>query len=132
MGEIFVVVEHREGEIREITFQMLWKADELCRELSHNLTALLIAGKETPFINEITERADKLIMIEDERLKTFNADFYKEILGRLIKEHKPFLTLLGHTPWGMDLAPALAIKTGLPIVSDCVDILIEGGDPKVI
>jgi len=51
MGEIFVVVEHRKGEIREITFEMLFKARELCRTSSHNLTAILIGGKDAGFVD---------------------------------------------------------------------------------
>ena len=132
MGEIFVLVEHRQGAIREITFQMLWKADKLCRELKHSLTAVLIGGVDSPFIKDITEKADRVLVFEDERFKNFDADLYKEILNRLIIEREPFITLIGHTPWGMDLAPALAVKRCLPLATDCVDILIEDSGPKVI
>ncbi len=132
MGEIFVVVEHRPGEIREITLQMLWKANELARDLSHNLTAVLLSDNGDAFVPEIKESADRVIVVEDERLRHFSAERYKEILNGLIEEYRPFLTLMGHTPWGMELAPVLSIKTGLPLATDCVDILIEDGDPKVI
>jgi electron transfer flavoprotein alpha subunit len=132
MGEIFVVAEHRQGELREITHQMLWKANDLCEKHAHTLTAVLIGGKDEPFIHELTERADKVIAIEDDALKNFNGDLYKEILYRLIEEHHPFLVLIGQTPWGMDFAPALSVKTGLPIATDCVDILLENGRAKVI
>ncbi|MDP6180253.1 MAG: electron transfer flavoprotein subunit alpha/FixB family protein, partial [Desulfatiglandales bacterium] len=132
MGEIFVVVEHRKGEVREITFEMLFKASELCKGLSHSLTAILIGRKKEAFIDGITQRADKVIAVEDERLNNFNADNYKEILHRLIEEHRPFLTLMGHTPWGMDFAPALSIKTGFPLATDCVDIMVVDGHPMVI
>ncbi|MBW1805070.1 MAG: electron transfer flavoprotein subunit alpha/FixB family protein [Deltaproteobacteria bacterium] len=132
MGEIFVIAEHREKELREITFQMLHKADELCRELSHELTAVVIGGKDMPFVNDIAERADRVILMEDDGLRDFNGDIYKEIINRLIAEHRPFLTLMGHTPWGMDLGPALAVKTGFPTASDCVDILVENDNLRVI
>ena len=132
MGEIYVVVEHRGGEPREITFQMLWKANELCEKHSYNLTAIVIGGKVEAFIDDIVERADRVISFEDERLKDFSADIYKEILNGLIGEERPFLTLMGHTPWGMDLAPSLSIKTGFPLATDCVDILLEDGAPKII
>ena len=131
MGEIFVVVEHRQGEVRDITFEMLYKANKLCQEFSHNLTAILIGGNEA-FINDIAQRADRVISFEDERLKNFNADTYKEILNGLIQKHRPFLTLMGHTSWGMDLGPALSIKTGYPLATDCVDIMIEDNRPMVI
>ena len=131
MGEIFVVVEHRKGEIREITFEMLFKARELCRTSSHNLTALLLGGKDQGFVNNLAKWADRVIAFEDNRLEVFNADLYKEILNRLILEHTPFLTFIGHTSWGMDLAPALSIKTGFPLATDCVDIQTEDGRPIV-
>jgi electron transfer flavoprotein alpha subunit len=131
MGEIFVVVEHRQGEVREITFSMLWKAHQLCQNDSHTLTAILIGGKDEPFINDIAERADRVITVEGDTLKNFNADLYKEILKGLIEEHRPFLTLIGHTAWGMNLAPSLSVKTGFPLATDCVDILFENGKPTV-
>jgi electron transfer flavoprotein alpha subunit len=132
MGEIFVVVEHRKGEVRDITFEMLFKANELCQEFSHDLTAIMLGGKDEAFLDDIAQKADRVIAFEDERLKNFNSDLYKEILHRLIQKHCPFLTLIGHTSWGMDFAPALSVKTGYPLVTDCVDILVDDGRPMVI
>ncbi len=132
MSEIFVVVEHRKGEVREITYQMLWKASDLCQKLSAKLTAVLIGGGEEPFVDSIAERADKVIAIQGETAKNFNGDLYKEVLYRLIQENRPILTLVGQTPWGMDFAPSLSLKIGYPVATDCVDVLIENGVPKVV
>jgi electron transfer flavoprotein alpha subunit len=132
MGEIFVVVEHRQGVVREITFEMLFKAGELCGRLSHELTAVLLSAGDEALMEDIRGRADRIIVAEDQRLKAFNGDLYKEILYRLLEQYRPFLTLMGHTAGGMDFAPALAVKTGLPIATDCVDIEVEAGQPRVI
>jgi electron transfer flavoprotein alpha subunit len=132
MGEIFVVVEHRQGEVRDITFEMLNKASDLCRKLSHTLTAVMLGSEADPLMEEIATRADRVILYEGERLRHFEADLYKEILGRLIEEYRPFLTLMGHTAWGMDFAPALSVRTGYPLATDCVDILVENQRPTVI
>ena len=131
MGDIFVVAEHRKGEIREITLEMLFKARELCQTSSHNLTAILLGGKDAGFVDDLAKWADRVIAFEGDRLEIFNADLYKEILDTLIREHTPFLTLMGHTSWGMDLAPALSIRTGFPLVTDCVDIQTVGDRPMV-
>jgi electron transfer flavoprotein alpha subunit len=32
----------------------------------------------------------------------------------------------------MDVAPALSVRTGYPVATDCVDIVLENGRPKVI
>jgi electron transfer flavoprotein alpha subunit len=132
MGEICVVIEHRQDEVREISYEMLCKADELCRAGSHKLTAVVLGGTDLPFIENLTSRADEVLLFQDERLRHFEVDLYKEILARVLEDRKPFLTLLGHTPWGMDLAPALSVKTGYPLATDALDILTEGGLPTVI
>ena len=48
MAEIFVVVEHRQGGVREISFQALWKAHDLCQKLGCPLTAVLLGGRMSP------------------------------------------------------------------------------------
>ena len=132
MGEIFVITEHREGEVRDVTYEMLWKANQLCQALSHDLTAVILGGKDESFVNDIAGRADKVIVIEDDALKNFNGDMYKEIINGLLEEYRPFLTLIGHTPWGMDYAPRLSVKSGYPIATDCVDILSDDGLLKAV
>ncbi|MBW2200893.1 MAG: electron transfer flavoprotein subunit alpha/FixB family protein [Deltaproteobacteria bacterium] len=132
MGDIFVVIEHRENALRDISREMLRRADRLCEALSADLTAVVLGGKNDAFVTDIGTAADRIITIADEKLTSFDLDLYKEILHRLIGEYHPFMTLIGHTPWGMTLAPALSIKTGLPLATDCVDILMEDSGPKAV
>jgi len=132
MGEILVLAEHREGELREISLQMLNKASELCRKYSHDLSVVLIGSEMENLIKILAERAKRVIVYNDERLTHFNADHYKEILAALINERKPLMIWIGHTPWGMGLAPALAVKTGYPMATDCVDIMLDSDRPRVV
>jgi electron transfer flavoprotein alpha subunit len=92
----------------------------------------MLKGKDELPLQEVIERADKVIQVEDERLGAFDGELAKEILARLLETQRPFLTLVGHTAWGMELAPAIAVRNGLPIATDCVDILIEEGEPKAL
>jgi electron transfer flavoprotein alpha subunit len=132
MGEIFVVIEHRNGIVSEVNFQMLWKANDLCRKLTHRLTAVVMGGKDVTFLDGIKNQADRVILVEGEPLEHYDPDIYTGILRDLIVEARPFITLIGHTSWGMDFAPPLSILTGYPLVTDCVDILLDNGAPKVI
>ena len=66
-------------------------------------------------------------MIEDERVRNFQAEVYQWILHQLIQEVHPALILMGQTSWGLDLAPCLAVQLGFPLVTDCLDIKIEAG-----
>jgi electron transfer flavoprotein alpha subunit len=132
MGEIFVLVEHRKGEIRDVSFEMLYRANQLCQEFSHDLTAIVLGDEELSFLKDLTQKAKRVLAFQDKGLANFDTDLYKETLDALIEEHRPFLTLMGHTSWGMDLAPALSVRTGYPLATDCVDIRLEEGRPVVI
>ena len=132
MGEILVVAEHRMGSLRDITAEMLYKAGQLCDAGGHSLTAVVLAGPEDPFAESLVARADQVLACKDVRTAHFDNDLYKEVLCRLIRERKPALTLIGHTSWGMSLAPALAVRTGYPLATDCVEILLEDERPKVV
>jgi electron transfer flavoprotein alpha subunit len=127
MSEIFVIVEHRLNEMRDITLEMLWKAGELAEKHSHNVTALLLGYEVRALAENISDRADTIIIFDDERLKNFNAGIYKEIIAGLIQESNPILTLIGNTSWGMEVAPCLAIRTGLPLATDCINITFHDG-----
>jgi len=132
MGHIFVIVEHRNGEIRDITFEMLQKAGALAQDLSCSVTAVLLAGANESFGENLAKWADRVLVFEDDRIKTYDSDLYIGILAALVKEEQPLLTLMGHTSWGMDYAPALAARTGYPLATDATDILLEDGRPQMI
>ena len=56
---------------------------------------------------------------------TFDVALFKGVLSDLTRNEAPFLTLIGHTPWAMELVPALSVWVGLPLLTDVVDILLE-------
>lgn len=132
MGDILVVLEHRNGELRDISFEMLKKADDLCRERDCSLTAVILSDGKIDFAEKVAKRADTLLLSEDSRLEHYDSDLYVGILNHVIKEQKPFLTLAGHTSWGLDYAPALSIRTGYPLATDVSDIVLGDNGPQVI
>ncbi|MBI5601894.1 MAG: electron transfer flavoprotein subunit alpha/FixB family protein [Deltaproteobacteria bacterium] len=132
MNPIFVLVEHRRGKIRDITFEMLGKAGDLSHWQGCPLTVVLIGWEVTPFLQELSGWADTILVVEKEELKNFDAGLYQEVLHQLIQEYRPCITLMGQTSWGLDLAPALAVKTGFPLATDCLDILTDGDQVKAI
>jgi electron transfer flavoprotein alpha subunit len=58
--------------------------------------------------------ADKVFLISDPALTTFQVDGYTDALTALVNEHKPDVLLIGATRSGLELAPRLAerLKTG--------------------
>jgi len=125
MKEIFVLAEHRLGELRDITFEMLTKGRELSQKVNAELTAVLLGHKVDEFGKKLSENANKVLIVDDERLENFNSETYQKVLSNLISERKPLLTLIGHTSYGIELAPSLATELNTPLATDCIDINFE-------
>lgn len=120
MTGIFVLAEHRQGQIRDITYEMLTKA----RELGETTAVILTNNKE--MAKPLTEYAKTVITIADPKLESFNSEAYRKILTPIIIQHKPRLFMMGHTSQGIDLAPRLAAALNLPLATDLIDLAFEG------
>lgn len=126
MTEILVLAEHRRGEVRDITLEMLTKGRELAKESKMGLTAVLLGKGVEDHAKTLSEYAEKVLLVEDVKLENFNSETYKKALTSLIDERRPLLIMMGHTSFGVDLAPRLAASLRLPLATDCIDLALEG------
>ncbi len=126
MTEIFVLAEHRQGQIRDITFEMLTKGRELAEKTDSDLTAVLLGKEVKEQAETLSGYAKKVLLVEDAKLENFNSEAYHKVLSSLINEHKPLLIMIGHTSFGVDLAPSLAAALKLPLATDCIELEFEG------
>jgi electron transfer flavoprotein alpha subunit len=125
MAELFVLAEHRQGQMRDITFEMLTKGKEMAQKTGAELTAVLLGKDVKEHAKTLSEYAKKVLLVEDAKLENFNSDAYQKVLTTLIKEHKPRLTMIGHTSYGVELAPRLAASLNIPLATDCIDLAFE-------
>ena len=127
MKEILVLAEHRRGELRDITFEMLSMANRLAGENDMTVTSLFLGHEASDLSDGLKGACDSIVIMDDPELANYNADPYLVALELVLKERKPLLTLIGHTAAGMDLAPALATRLSLPLATDCLEAnLVEG------
>jgi electron transfer flavoprotein alpha subunit len=105
---------------------MLTKAREIAEKTSADLTAVLLGKDVKEHAKTLTEYAKKVLVVEDAKLENFNSEAYQKVLTTLVKEHNPLLTAMGHTSYGVELAPRLAAALGIPLATDCIDLAFEG------
>jgi electron transfer flavoprotein alpha subunit len=132
MTELFVLAEQRRGELRDITFEMLTKGRELSQKIDADLTAVLLGHNVKEFAKKLADHAKKVLTVDDAKLEDFNAEAYQKVLSHLISERKPLLTLIGHTSFGIDLAPSLATELNVPLATDCINVDFEERKPIVV
>ncbi len=125
MTEIFVLAEHRKGELRDITFELLSKARDLNQKLAAEITVVLLGHGVAELAKKLAPHAHRVLIIDDVKLTHFDAEAYQKILSHLIIESKPLLTLIGHTSFGLEIAPSLATQLSLPLATDCINVDFE-------
>jgi electron transfer flavoprotein alpha subunit len=132
MADVTILVEHRQGVIRDITFELLTLGRKIAKTLNTRCTAMLLADDAEKFINQLKTQADRILIIENGVFKDFNAEVYQIALAEIIKKETPFLILVGHTAMGMDLGPSLATNLNVPFSTDCLDVQVVDGKLRVI
>ena len=123
MDEILVLAEHRKGILRDISKEMLALGRELAGDLK--LSTILLGKGCSELATELSHYSDQVVLLDHPDLKNFNAEAYTKLLTWVINERKPRIILIGHTSYGINIAPVLAIKMGIPLATDCIDLTIN-------
>lgn len=125
---IWVFVEHLDGKIKKVAYEILTAGRKVADELAEELCAVLL-GKGVadlaPFLGDYG--ADKVLVVEDDALENYTTDGYANVVADLIKENDPYAFLLGYTVFGRDLAAQVAQKVATGLMSDCIDMAVEDG-----
>jgi electron transfer flavoprotein alpha subunit len=122
--DIFVIIEHIQGKVADISYIMLAAARDLSNAYGGQVTALLLGHEKKGLAAKLA--ADKVIYFDHPGLAEFTSENYLPVISAAIDQLKPRVVLLGSTSIGADLAGTLSIKTGLPLVNSCVKFTQSG------
>ncbi len=122
---VFVVAEHRFGELDPLSIEMLNLANSIKGD--GTAEAVVIAKDAGKFAEELAKFADKVWKIEDDSLENYNPELYIDVLMQLFEKEKPDVVLVGNTSQGSEYAPYLAAKLNAPIVTDVVGVDASDG-----
>ncbi|HVP81083.1 MAG TPA: electron transfer flavoprotein subunit alpha/FixB family protein [Thermodesulfobacteriota bacterium] len=118
--DIFVVIEHRRGQIADITYVALAQAQALAKETGGKVVALLLGNNASGLAKNLA--ADSAWTIDQAALAEFASEAYGKVLAGVIKEKSPRAVLLGDTTVGAELAGLLSARLGLPLITSCLRV----------
>jgi len=125
---IWVFVEHLDGKIKKVAYEILTAGRKVADELGEELCAVLLGKGVADLAPSLGDYgADKVLVVEDDALENYTTDGYASVVGDLIKENEPYAFLLGYTVFGRDLAAQVAQKVETGLMSDCIDMAVEDG-----
>ena len=130
MGKILVLAEHRQGELRDISYEMMAIAPKLAEDMGCEAEALLIGSNLDDMAGKLSGYGVKVNVIDDPVFENFNAEKYQKVLSSLIDEMKPAVLMTGQTAQGVDFMPALAVEKKLQLIAEAIDLNYEDGALK--
>jgi len=115
------------SENMDLTLEMLSKASELACKLQTEVAALLIGHEVKVQADQLVGYgANKVYVVDNPALKSFQSETYLSTLTMLVKEHKPEILLVGSTRKGRELAARLATRFEAGCVPDCTSLSLDG------
>jgi electron transfer flavoprotein alpha subunit len=126
---IWIIVEQNQSQIRKVSLELLSRARAIADGAGEPLVAVIPGSGVVGFADVAASYgADKVILIDDERLANYTTGAYTSVLNKLIRKEEPKAVLIGNTAVGKDLAPRLAQRLGVGMASDCTGLEEDDAD----
>jgi electron transfer flavoprotein alpha subunit len=123
MAEVLVLVEHADGDVKKVTFELL----TLARRLGEPSAVVIGPGAGSAAASLGEYGAAKVYVVEDPEASSYLVAPAAEILAKLVADASPAAVLLASGAEGKEIAARLALKTGSGLVTDATDVAGDGG-----
>lgn len=129
---IWVWIEHVDGEVYPASLENLGKARELADQLGARCAAVLFGHRVKGIAARLGEfGADRCFVADAPALKDFRRGMYRNLLASLIREWRPESLLLPATVMGRNLGAQVAAALATGIVPNCVRLEIDAAERRI-
>ncbi|MFB6150319.1 MAG: electron transfer flavoprotein subunit alpha/FixB family protein [Haloarculaceae archaeon] len=122
---VLAAVEHRRGELRDVSLELVTAGRELADALGADLHLAVVGGDVERYADDLDRDGVDVIHTVDDG-EEFNHGVTVQALAALAESVDPRALLAPHTVNGLDYAPALASRLDYPLVTDAVDLAVDG------
>ncbi len=131
MNNLFVYCEIEEGNVLDVSLELLTKGRSLANQLNCQLEAV-VAGTGLKEIEKqiLPYGVDKLHVFDGEGLYPYTSLPHTSILVNLFKEEQPQICLMGATVIGRDLGPRVSSALTSGLTADCTSLEIGDHEDK--
>jgi len=125
MTAVLAVADHRRGELRDVSYELLTAGRKLADDVGGELHAAVISGPVEEFGDKLNrEGVDAVHTVPDG--EEFNHDIYTQAVTQLVAELEPQYLVVPNSVNGLDYAPAVAARLEWPLVTDAVSVEADG------
>ncbi len=123
---IWVFAEQRNGELHDVSLELLGKARELAERAGSQVGAILVGHGIRPITQILfSHGADLVLVADDPGLAGYRLIPYTLVIASAVKEHRPEILLMGATSMGVELAPRVAARLRTGLSAHCIDLRLD-------
>lgn len=123
---VWVFAEQREGDLLNVSIELLGEGRKIAGELDTELTAVLLGNKVDDLGEALIKYgADKVLYVDSELLNHYTTDAYTKVICDLIEDRKPEILLIGATNIGRDLGPRISSRLHTGLTADCTRLDVD-------
>jgi electron transfer flavoprotein alpha subunit len=131
MNSVFVYIEIEDGQVAEVSMELMTKGRALATELKVKLEAIAIGYKLDGIEKDIFPYGvDVLHIADDKRLAPYSTLPHNAIVVKLFQEEKPQVALMGASSVGRDLGPRVSSALHSGLTADCTSLIIGDHEDK--
>lgn len=131
MNNLFVYCEIEDGNVADVSLELLTKGRSLANQLNCQLEAVIIGENLKNIETQILPYGvDKVHIFDGEGLYPYTSAPHSAILVNLFKEEKPQIALMGATVIGRDLGPRVSSALTSGLTADCTELEIGDHEDK--
>ncbi|HPE75521.1 MAG TPA: electron transfer flavoprotein subunit alpha/FixB family protein [Draconibacterium sp.] len=131
MNSVFVYCEIEDGQVAEVSMELLTKGRALATELEVKLEAIAIGYKLDGIEKDIFPYGvDVLHIADDKRLAPYTTLPHTSVVVKLFEEEKPQIALMGASSIGRDLGPRVSSALHSGLTADCTSLVIGNHEDK--
>ena len=128
---MWVIAEQENGQLMNVTFELLGAAKELCAKLEEKCCAVLVTAAAGELPQQlIAAGADVVYVIDDAKYADYDTELYTDAICQLSKKYDPASIMFGATDDGRDLAPRVAARLHTGLCADCTALDVT--DDKLV
>ena len=124
--DILIVAEHMEGKLAPSTLELVAKGRDLATQSGGSAKAALLGHGAAALAQTLAGYGIEVLYVDDPSLAEYTGGAYGQAMQALVSAVAPRVVLVAHTAQGYDLGPGLAGAADLPLVSNCVEVRLEG------
>jgi electron transfer flavoprotein alpha subunit len=130
---VLIIGELEDESISSTTCELLAAGRSLANSLGQKLSlGLAVENGDSAAQEGILYGAEHVFLINDPLLHDYQADLQLAAVTEICKTASPSIILIGRTLQGREIGPRLAVRLGVGLAQDCLEVDIEPETQKMV